>query len=423
MRSEKESPSIAATTEGQENRTTIVMIAGDAQDVNGPTNETGDAVEAYRTSGQSPGNLSFVAVNLADVQTEEVEWLWAGRVPFGKITVLDGDPGLGKSTLTLDLAARLSVGGEMPNEGEIDPSDVLILSAEDGIGDTIRPRLEAAGADMARIHAITAAVSNDRVESFPSIDAHVQNIGDAVRSYGARLVIIDPFVAYLGSRLKAERDQDVRRALAPLAAMAGDTCAAIVLVRHLRKGGRELGAILSGGGSIGIAGAARSVLLLAKDPHDEDRRVLASVKSNLSQRPASLALRIVSDEQGRPKIAWEGSVATSANELLATIIANSGGRNAIEAAQEFLHDLLSGGPRPANEVYSVGKEAGHSYPTLRRAMEPAGVKATKVGSQWLWSWSSPEGDQGSGKMIIPTDEHLEHLPSETPLDGTQGRGR
>jgi RecA-family ATPase len=210
-------------------------------------------------------------------------------VPLGKLTVLDGDPGLGKSTLTLGMAAALSRGTGLPGGSDLQgPADVVIVSLEDGVADTIRPRLEAADGDLARIHVITSIGPEQRI---PSVPDDLGEMEPVIAERGVKLVILDPLMGALSAGVNAHRDQDVRRALAPLAAMAQRTGAAIVIVRHLNKA-EEKSAIYRGGGSIGIIGAARVGLLVARDPDatspDDPRRVLAVAKCNLARESRAL---------------------------------------------------------------------------------------------------------------------------------------
>ncbi len=180
-------------------------------------------------------------VCLSDVKPESVSWLWRGRIPFGKLTLLDGDPGLGKSTLSLDLAARLSVGGTMPGDTTpVEAAATLLLTAEDGLADTVRPRLEAAGADVTRIHAlrdVPETGNDDGRTTFrpPMLPDDIALMKEIVQKHGVRLIVIDPLMAFLSGRVKSFHDQDVRRARAPLAAMAEETGAAVLVLRHLNK--------------------------------------------------------------------------------------------------------------------------------------------------------------------------------------------
>ena len=200
-------------------------------------------------------------VRLSDVKRELVRWLWQGRIPLGKITIIQGDPGLGKSTISLDLGARVSRGLPMPDGTfGIGPAGVLILSAEDGLSDTVRPRLEAAGADLDRVRAQTWVARPDKPPVIPSdLDA----IAASIRKYDVALTIIDPMMAFLGADVGSNNNQDIRRALAPVKAMAEELGVAVVFVHHLNKGSGP--AIYRGGGSIGISAAARCVLVVGKN--------------------------------------------------------------------------------------------------------------------------------------------------------------
>jgi RecA-family ATPase len=242
---------------------------------------------------------------LSEVEPEKVEWLWPGRLPIGKLAVLDGDPGLGKSAVTLDLAARVSASLELPEGGRCGPAGVVLLSAEDGLADTIRPRLDAAGADTERIVALSTVTERGGAERTISLTQDLNTVEQAVKRVGAALVVIDPLMAFLSGKTDSHKDQDVRRALAPLAALAEKTGAAVLIVRHLNKaaGGN---ALYRGGGSIGIIGAARSGLVIAPDPEDPERRILASNKHNLSRAAPSLVFQV----ENRPRTArpaWPGA--------------------------------------------------------------------------------------------------------------------
>jgi hypothetical protein len=323
-----------------------------------------------------------VIVRLSDVTAEPVSWLWPGRIPFGKLSTIEGNPGLGKSTLTLDLAARLTTGRPFPDGDSQEAAGVVILSAEDGLADTIRPRLEAAGADLNRIYALTAVRLQNGEEVLPAISENLQQIEQEVVRTGARLVIIDPLMAYLGGKTDSYKDQDIRRVLAPLARMASDTQAAVVLVRHLRKSG-DGGAIQAGGGSIGIIGAARSGLLVGQHPDDPDLRVVAPIKANLSRMACPLAYRIAEKriETGEaPYLEWQAEpVSFSADDLLG---AGKGDHSLLGEAESFLQKLLSLGPLASNEVEHLARENGISTRTLDRARKRLGVKARLVGGTW-----------------------------------------
>lgn len=254
-------------------------------------------------------------VRLADVEAEHINWLWPGRIPLGKLTMIDGDPGLGKTLVATDLAARVSRGAVMPDGsvGDLNgAAGVVLLTAEDGLGDTVRPRLDAANADATRIVALTF-VREGTDKRLPTL-ADLYDIRSAIAVVEARLVVVDPVMAYLPGAVNSYRDQDTRRLLAPLADLAQETGAAIVALRHLNKapGGNPL---YRGGGSIAFIGAARSGLLVAKDPDDEngERRILAMTKSNLAALPPALAYHIEGDANGVARIAWEGETSHTAS--------------------------------------------------------------------------------------------------------------
>jgi RecA-family ATPase len=198
----------------------------------------------------------LVVRRVADVPRERVTWLWPDYLPAAKVVVLDGDPGLGKSTVVADLAARITVGKPMPDgSGGGDPRAVVLASAEDGLADTIRPRLELAGADLTRVAVIEAVELPEGRTAPLELPGDLEALEAVVRDVRARLVTIDPLVAFLAGTVNANRDQDVRRALHPVKDMAERTGAAILVVRHLRKAATD-SAVQRGGGSIGIIGAA-----------------------------------------------------------------------------------------------------------------------------------------------------------------------
>jgi hypothetical protein len=357
-------------------------------------------------AGEKPRFGEPDLVRLSDVEAEEVEWLWPGRIPRGKVSIIDGDPGLGKSTSLLSIAACVSRGLPLPGGGAFGPASVVLLSAEDGLADTIRPRLDAAGADVSRIFALRAVKSGNGEESFPTIDGNLGAIEEAVRRTKAARVGVDPLMAYLGGEVNSYRDHAVRRAIAPLAKMAEETGAAIVLIRHLTKGGGAA-SIYRGGGSIGIVGAARSALLVAKDPEDEERRIVASVKSNLSKPPASLAYRLETAPNGAPRLVWEeGDAGITADELLAAQAPAVESGRPRDHAVAFLARYLSGGPRPADEVIRDGEAEGLSEKTLRRARATLGAVSVKVGFPGSWRWALPEDGQKAPKMPMSGSGHL-----------------
>ena len=324
-----------------------------------------------------------VLVCLADVHVEAVSWLWPGRLAAGKLALLVGDPGLGKSWITLDIAARVSSGRSWPDGAPaLPPADVLLLSAEDGLADTIRPRLDALGADSRRVHHLAVLRAGEHERAIQLADTAA--LEKAVTKTGARVLIIDPMSAYLGST-DSHRDAAVRGLIAPLAALAERTDVAVVGVMHLSKGAQRP-AIYRAIGSIGFAAAARIVLAVAADPEHDDRRIVAPVKSNLSAPPPALAYTLT---DGR--LAWRADPVpdVDVNTLLSGPALDRAERREADA---WLRDVLSGGRMQSREIQSAAREAGLAWRTVERAKRRLGIEAELVGygRTGRWYWRLPE---------------------------------
>jgi hypothetical protein len=348
----------------------------------------GDRGHPVPVSPEFGSGPTAVLVRLDSVKAEQVSWLWPGRIPRGKLVIIEGHPGVGKSHLALELAACISTGRSLPGSGPMEPSQVVILTAEDGLGDTVRPRLEAAEGDASRVHAVTG-IRSGLDQRFPEFPTHCPQLLREVKSLGAKLVIIDPLSAYLGTDINSFRDQDVRRALRPLSDLGQATGAAVVVVRHLTKA--TMGsAITAGGGSIGIIGQARTALLVAKDPEDQERVILAVSKNNLSAIPASLAYSIESGEGGS-RIRWVGESRHSADDL---IVAgrDDDEKSATHEAGDLLRQWLADGPQPKIDIAVQAKKAGISSRTLERAKTALGVVHVREGfgpgSRIIWRLSA-----------------------------------
>jgi RecA-family ATPase len=250
---------------------------------------------------------------LSDVETQQVDWLWQRRIPLGKITILDGDPGMGKSLLSIFIAACVSTGQPMPDGAPGKQGKVILIAPEDAAEDTIKPRVEAAGGDSSQVFLLenmdllnikdTKKIKfNERPFSL------AQDLGileKAIKQTGTILVIIDPLMAVLGRNIDSSRDQDVREVLTPLAQVAERTGCAILIIRHLNKGSSD-NILYRGSGSIGIIAVARIGLLVAHDPDDDQKRVFATIKNNLSKIAPNLSYQIAENENGAPYIQWHG---------------------------------------------------------------------------------------------------------------------
>ncbi len=308
---------------------------------------------------------------MADVRRQKAKFLGLG-IAFGEMNLLDGDPGTNKSSVTLDIAARLSTGRAMPDGTKTDQAGVLLLVAEDSLGKTVRPRLEAAGADLNRI-----AVLDDLVKL-----NDLAVIEEATRRIKAKLVVIDPIMAFLTGN--ACFDQSVRQALKPLKELAERTGAAFVLVRHLNKSGGQH-SLYRGSGSIGIIAAARSALLAANDPQDRNLRVLCHVKNNLGPLLPSLRYEPVQADNGNVVIEWRGQCDYRPEDLLVPPKDNKG---RLDEARKFLLDILEAGPVEQKTVKAKAAEAALAWRTVERAKEMLGVvsrrKGWGPGSRCLW---------------------------------------
>jgi hypothetical protein len=359
-----------------------------------------------------------VVVRLSDVQPEPVAWLWPGRFALGKLTLIAGDPGLGKSFLTLDMASRVSTGAGWPDRrGErFAPGGVVLLSAEDAIADTIRPRLDAAGADVSRIVALEAirsvgdngrelARAFDLSRDLPALEAAIRSVE------GCRLVVIDPVTAYLGG-VDSHKNAEIRGLLAPLGAIAERHRVAVVAVTHLNKasGGP---AIYRAMGSLAFAAAARAAWAVSKHKDDPRRRLLLPIKNNIAPDTGGLAYRIEPlGVDGCPALAWEPDpVNLSADDALAADLGQGGGRTERDDAAGWLRDLLAHGPRPARDVERDARDAGHSIATVRRAKAAMGVVSRKPAFGGPWEWTLPAEDAHTPNMLTedahtPASEHL-----------------
>jgi hypothetical protein len=247
-----------------------------------------------------------------DIVRRQIDWLWRNWIALGKLTVLDGDPGLGKSTMLLDLAARVSNIGIMPDNSQGVSGNVIIMSAEDGPEDTIKPRLEAAGANEDRL--INLSHVTIKGEERPvEIPGDLFLIAQKIRDNDARLLIIDPLFAFLYGA-DANKDQEIRRVLYKLSKIAEKYHCAVVCMRHLNKGSGQK-AIYRGNSSIGVIGHARTGLLVAEDPDDEHKRILAVSKCNLGPRPQSLRF-VLEPFEDVCRVGWCGTSPYNADRLV-----------------------------------------------------------------------------------------------------------
>lgn len=364
--------------------------------------------ERIRASAESKDNREVeydrepVLTRMADIESQEVEWLWKGRVPLGRLTLLVGAPGTGKSYVTTDIAARVSTGTAFPDGAPCVHGEAILISAEDDPADTIRPRLDALGADVTRVHLLvtvrckSAGRTRETLFTLKDLDA----LDKALGSHPAcRLVVVDPIGSFLGGDVDSYRDNEVRSVLAPLAALAQKHRVAIIVVMHRRKGtgGRADELAL---GSVAFTGIARAVWHVTKDAKDAARRLLLAGKQNLSPEGHGLAFRI-EHEGPVGRLVWERApVKMSADEALRDERAAEESKpgpipRRRAEAEEWLKELLADGSLAAAHVEREAKAAGLAWRTVQRACRNLGIKPRRDRFDGGWTWDLPAEDANS----------------------------
>ncbi len=355
--------------------------------------------------GIKKGDSSKILLRrVSEVESKPIEWVWNGFLPKNALCLIDGDPGLGKSFLTLDLAARVSAGKVFPTGERATPGGVVLMSYEDDPGYTIRPRLEMMGADLDRI-ILLEGVTDEKGPRLPNV-ADISAIREAALTINAGLIVIDPLMAALPGAVDSHSDHNIRSVLAPLSKLAQETGATVLIVRHLNKSGGG-NALYRGGGSIGIVAAARAAFIVGKDPHDSARRVLAVTKLNIAKEPRSLQYRIAVNEEGKPFLSWEGETDLSANDLLAPPDTKSG-QSKLEQAKKFLIDELSKGPVRQTRLEMLAGKIGISEATLKRAKRDLAEEDTPIWTEriggrmghWMWSLEEFGADSGEDSSLL-----------------------
>ncbi|WP_175904235.1 bifunctional DNA primase/polymerase [Burkholderia seminalis] len=356
------------------------------------------APEAVFTKSEQPAKPSLPALSVtrvADVQARPIEWLWPRVFALGKHSIIAGQPGLGKSQLSIFLAAAVSVGGTLPDGSKCPQGDVVMLTMEDDIADTIRPRLEAAGADLNRVYVLDGVPEKlkngqDGLRAF-DLTRDVQLLGQlADRLSDLRLIIVDPISAFMGET-DSHKNADVRAALSMISKLAESRRAALLSISHLNKSS-ESNALNRVTGSGAFAAQARAVYIVARDSEDDTLRTMSPAKNNVGDDRMSFFFTVegVTLDSGisTSKAVWqERTEERSADEALE----KKKGRDtdtAVGRAARFIHEQLQGGPKPGKEVQSAAKDMGISEKTLRRAREALGVVTKKAegskNGEWLW---------------------------------------
>jgi energy-coupling factor transporter ATP-binding protein EcfA2 len=392
-----------------------------------------------------PLKRRLISHRASDLEPEKLVWVWPGRIPEGKLVLLGGPPGLGKSQLTAFMSAVVSNGGSWPcGEGSTLPGDVIFMSAEDGIQDTIIPRLMAAGADTTRVHIVAAATKPDGTgrKTF-SLKTDVDLLEAKAKEIGCvRLIIVDPISAYMGGS-DGNGNVETREVLEPLADMANRLKIAVVAVTHLNKGGAggNQSALNRFAGSIVFVAAARAAFAVIEDPEDDGRRLLLQAKNNLGKKCEGLAFRLeqrmVADEIISSNVMFEGEhVSHSIDEALTASEARGGTdhRSGKDEAADFLRDILARGAVPVLEIEQEAREAGllgpdspisqnKSFRSARDMLEISPQRKGGAGAKGQWVWQLPATPKMPSKAYdAPLSEGgtLGILGPEGHLSGPEG---
>ena len=329
-------------------------------------------------------------INMEMVEVEQIEWLFYPFIPFGKVTIIQGDPGEGKTTMVLQIIAKLTKGeaifprqeqkieekngAEMPVDSNVDnlmePVNVIYQTAEDGLGDTIKPRLLAAGADCSRV-----LVIDDREQPLTMLDIRLE---EAIVQTKARLVVLDPIQGFLGAEVDMHRANEIRPLMKRVAVLAEKYHCAIILIGHMNKNSNGKSSY-RGLGSIDFQAAARSVLIVGRIKDEPEVRVVCHVKSSLAPEGKSIAFRLDKDNG----FEWIGEYDISADDLLS---GDSRGQKS-RKAKEFLLVILADGGMAQKKIEEEAEKRGIKKKTLRNAKLELEIDSVKRGNQWFWMLS------------------------------------
>lgn len=331
---------------------------------------------------QNFNNLRIISGS--EVEPREVEWLWYPYIPYGKVTIIQGDPGEGKSTFVLNLAAMLTTGTTLPSSagiqsespagdfvGESEPINVIYQNTEDDLEDTVIPRFIKAGGDRSRVFFID---ESDAALSFAD-----KRIGETIRRTGAKLIIFDPLTSYIGEDISINLANEVRSRMNYLIDVAKATGCAIIIVGHMNKmsGAKALYRSL---GSIDVVGSARSCLLIGSSPDDPSKRIMAVQKCNLAEKGKAIEFSIDSG-----KVSFLRQVDVTADELV-NAFSSAGKRTntKLEKAKEVLVCMLTDGPKLQRDVMAEMTALGISKRTAADAKGELGVVSRKIKDAWIW---------------------------------------
>lgn len=344
-----------------------------------------------------------VVRRISDVEREDIPWLWEYRIARGKLTIIAGEPGVGKSTISQKIAADVSRGVALPGDVARNAADVVMLNAEESAGDTLRPRLESMGADLDHVHLLDGVEGKFGVRPLALSSADDLEVLElVVQERRAALVIIDVLQAFLGAGVDMNRANEMRAVMSALKDMAERTGAAIVILCHFNKGlsSSDITRII---GSVDIVAAVRCVMVVGRDPDcpdDRARGVIARGKSNLPGQPPAYGYAL---DGGSLTWGEERADVTSAQLLAPRPVDADGKRSAVGEAVAFLREFLAAGPRLMSEVEAAAERRGIMPRTLRRAAENLPVTRAKEGFSGRWRWGLPQHGHEGGQRA--EDDH------------------
>ena len=358
----------------------------------------------------SPTSLSRQPdlVCMADIQPTKIDWLWPNRIPVGRLSLLVGRPGAGKSFLTCDLAARISKGEPWPDGSKNVEGSVMFITTEDDPNDTIRPRLDAHNANVSKVHLLRGINVLKGPNTEPDESAFtlkdVDQLAEAVRQVkDCRLVVIDPVGSFIGKGTDSHRDNEVRSLLTPVIKIAESHGIAVLVVMHRRKS-EAMFADDTAMGSTAFTGLARAVWHLSSDPDDPARRLLVPGKCNQSAQPTGMAFTIEGDPV---RLEWDPDpVQVTADDALSREGNGSGGHSAVDEAIDWLRTALSDGPRPSKELEEEARKNEISGKTLERAKKEIGVESRPGGYHKPWISMLPEDDVGQSPSNPPVSANM-----------------
>ena len=308
-------------------------------------------------------------INMRDIEVEAISWLWYPFIPYGKVTIIQGDPGEGKTTLVLQIIARLTKGESIIDEKEQSPINVIYQTAEDGLADTIKPRLLSADADCSKV-----LVIDDRDTPLTMRDVRLEQ---AIVETNAKLVVLDPIQGFLGADVDMHRANEIRPIMKHISELAEKYKCAIILIGHMNKCSVGKSAY-RGLGSIDFQAAARSVLIVGRIKDEPEVRVVCQTKSSLAPEAKAVAFRL-NEETG---FEWIGELDITADDLLSGTVKGT----KKQAAMDFLENLLADEQMSQKEIIELARQKGISGKTLRNAKDELKIKSKRVNNQWHWSF-------------------------------------